>query len=133
MSSEIKERLKTTSEACLKCYEAWSGNEKDGKAREALQYAIHELRKVASRLEIDLAVSERNQMTQNPIPIPPHRDAKKGRPVERMSGDNDGNTQKPSAPSAPQASSAASNNDGPKFEIQKRPRRTAPKPAGGEE
>ena len=88
MSAEVKERLKTTSEVCQKCYEAWDGNDKDVKAREALQEAIHELRKVASRLEIELAISERDQMTQKPIPIPPHRDSRGGK--NRGSGGNKG-------------------------------------------
>lgn len=88
MSDDIKTRLKNTSEECQKCYDVWSGNDKDDKAREALQDAIHELRKVASRLEIELAISERDQMKQKPLPIPPHRDAKvRNRPVEGEEGD----------------------------------------------
>jgi len=72
---EIKQRLQETGEECFKRYEAWRGDEKDNKVREQLQDAIHELRKVASRLEIELAVSERNQMASKPLPIPPHRAA----------------------------------------------------------
>lgn len=73
---EIEKRLRETSENCFKSYEAWRKDQKSGEVRESLQDAIHELRKVASRLEIELAVSERNEMAQKPIPIPPHRDAK---------------------------------------------------------
>ena len=73
---EIEQRLRETSENCFKSYEAWRKDQKNGSVRETLQDAIHELRKVASRLEIELAVSERNELTQKPIPIPPHRDAK---------------------------------------------------------
>jgi hypothetical protein len=51
---------------------------RDPKAQEALQVAIHELRKVASRLEIDVAVSERDQMAARHIPIPSHRAMKDG-------------------------------------------------------
>ena len=81
---EIDKRLKETSEACLKAYEAWNKDKKDGKAREVLQETVHELRKVASRLEIEVAVSERDEMTQKPIPIPPHRDSgKRGRDDNR--------------------------------------------------
>ena len=72
---DIKTRLKETADECLNCYEKWSGDQKNGKAREAVAEAVHELRKVASRLEIELAISERDQMAQKPIPIPPHRDA----------------------------------------------------------
>lgn len=73
---EIEKRLRETSDNCFKSYEAWRKDQKNGSARESLQDAIHELRKVASRLEIELATSERNEMAQKPIPIPPHRDAK---------------------------------------------------------
>ncbi len=66
-------RLRTSSDDCMKTYEAWLEDKKDGKNRESLQDAIHELRKVASRLEIDVAVSERQNQTQKPIPIPAHR------------------------------------------------------------
>lgn len=74
---EIEQRLRETSENCFKSYEAWRKEQKNSSVREALQDSIHELRKVASRLEIELAVSERNEMAQKPIPIPPHRDASK--------------------------------------------------------
>jgi hypothetical protein len=74
---QIEERLRETSEKCFNCYETWQQNKKSSDAREALQEAIHELRKVASRLEIELAISERDEMAQKPIPIPPHRDAKR--------------------------------------------------------
>lgn len=74
---QIDQRLRETSEHCFKCYETWNANQKDNAARGALQDAIHELRKVTSRLEIELAVSERNEMAQRPIPIPPHRDAQR--------------------------------------------------------
>lgn len=85
---EIKNRLRETSDDCLKAYEAWSSDKKNGKAREALQESVHELRKVASRLEIEIAISERQEMTQKPIPIPPHRDARKR---NRDHDDNFGN------------------------------------------
>ncbi|MCK6419139.1 MAG: hypothetical protein L6Q57_09460 [Alphaproteobacteria bacterium] len=87
---EIKTRLRETSDACFKCYESWSANKKDSATREALLEAIHELRKVASRLEIEVAVSERDEMALRPIPIPPHRDAqRRGRgPDEAYAGDD---------------------------------------------
>jgi hypothetical protein len=72
---EIEKRLREGSENCYNCYEAWKKSQKDAKVREDLQEAIHELRKIASRLEIELAISERDEMAQRPIPIPPHRDA----------------------------------------------------------
>ncbi|HRQ61554.1 MAG TPA: hypothetical protein PLO23_08615 [Alphaproteobacteria bacterium] len=74
--SEIKARLVTASEATVKAYDKWSGDQKNGASREGLQEAIHELRKVASRLEIELAISERDQNAAKPIAIPPHRAAR---------------------------------------------------------
>ncbi len=80
---EIEKRLREGSENCYNNYEAWKKNQKDGTAREALQESIHELRKIASRLEIELAISERDEMAQRPIPIPPHRDAqRRGQPQD---------------------------------------------------
>lgn len=70
---EIKERLEETAKTCLKAYEDWRGDEKKQAARESLQDAIHELRKVTSRLEIEVAISERDQNAAKPLPIPPHR------------------------------------------------------------
>lgn len=70
---EIKQRLTEASEACIKTYEAWRGKTTDHSARESLQEAVHELRKVAARLEIELAVSDRKQHGNEPIPIPSHR------------------------------------------------------------
>lgn len=74
---EIEQRLKDTTATCITCYEAWQGNQKNEEARESLAEAIHELRKVASRLEIEIAVSEREQMTGRPLAIPPHRSSRK--------------------------------------------------------
>ncbi len=75
--SEIAQRLKETSENCVSSYEAWEQDQKNSSAREALMEAVHELRKVAARLEIEIAVSERNEMASKPIPIPPHRSSRK--------------------------------------------------------
>lgn len=75
---DIQQRLKETSQNCIASYEKWSGNKKDRPTAETLQEAIHELRKVASRLEIELAISERDEMALKPIPIPPHRASRKG-------------------------------------------------------
>ncbi len=70
---EIDKRLKEASENCLKYYEIWHKDKKNAGAKESLQDAIHDLRKVSSRLEIELAISERSEVTQKPLPIPPHR------------------------------------------------------------
>lgn len=70
---EIDKRLKESSENCLKFYEIWHKDKKNAEAKESLQEAIHELRKASSRMEIELAITERNEITQKPLPIPPHR------------------------------------------------------------
>ncbi|MEM8834091.1 MAG: hypothetical protein AAGB32_06095 [Pseudomonadota bacterium] len=75
--SDIQERLKESSKTCLDSYEAWNGNKKDSDGRENLQESIHELRKVISRLEIEIAVSERDNSSNKPIPIPTHRSQNK--------------------------------------------------------
>ncbi|AGH98388.1 hypothetical protein [Micavibrio aeruginosavorus] len=74
---EIDKRLRDTADTCIKVYETWAGNKKDLDAREKLQEAIHELRKVAARLEIEIATSERDQMASRPLPIPPHRSSRR--------------------------------------------------------
>ena len=83
---EIAKRLSETSAQCLAALDTWAKDKKNGEAREALNESVHELRKVASRLEIEMAVSERDEMTQRPIPIPAHRDGRK------KQNNNNGNT-----------------------------------------
>jgi hypothetical protein len=78
---EVEQRLREASDNCIKAYETWGKSRKNLEAREALQEAVHELRKVAARLEIEVAVSERDEMAQRPIPIPPHRSSRR-RPGE---------------------------------------------------
>jgi hypothetical protein len=70
---EIKTRLKDASDACLAKLEAWHGKNTDAAAREGLQEAVHELRKVTARIEIELAVSDRKTQGSEMIPIPAHR------------------------------------------------------------
>ena len=90
---DIENRLKKATEDCLKSYAEWSKDKKEGKFREGLMEAVHELRKVAARLEIDMAISERNEMASKPIPIPAHRSNK--RKQEDNADDNRGNSDKP--------------------------------------
>lgn len=78
---EIDKRLREAAEGCIKAYETWAKSRKNFEAREALQEAVHELRKVSARLEIEMAASERDEMAQRPIPIPSHR-ASRARPNE---------------------------------------------------
>ncbi|NBX66064.1 MAG: hypothetical protein EBQ96_03605 [Proteobacteria bacterium] len=91
---EIKQRLSASSDACIKAYEAWRAKTGDHSAREALQEAVHELRKVAARLEIELAVSDRKAQTSDPIPIPSHRASRRqGGEYEGPEDDNRANRQ----------------------------------------
>lgn len=70
---ETQQRLKEASAACITAYDVWGSSKKNAEARERLQEAMHELRKVAARLEIEMAASERDETNQRQIPIPPHR------------------------------------------------------------
>ena len=88
---EIEQRLRDVSEACVKAYLNWQSKKRDPESREMLQDAIHEIRKVSARLEIEIAVSERDEMASRPIPIPPHRATRKGSQGEDDEGDNAGN------------------------------------------
>ena len=85
---DIEQRLKDASESCQKAFAAWNSDKKQGSERDALMEAIHELRKVTARLEIEVAVSERSEMTAKPIPIPAHRSS---RPHVQGSDDSVGN------------------------------------------
>lgn len=80
--SDTLNRLKETSAATVKAFEAWEGKRNDPALREAVEEAVHELRKVASRLEIEIVSVERKEQTQTHIPIPPHR-AAMNRPAQR--------------------------------------------------
>ncbi len=77
--SEIKQRLQESAENCVNRYEAWDATKTDSDKREDLQEAIHDLRKVASRLEIEIAISERQNVTSKPIAIPQHRSQSKAK------------------------------------------------------
>ncbi len=91
---DVVKRLKETSDNCIKSYETWSSKSSDISVREDLQSHIHELRKVASRLEIEIAMSERDQMKSKRIPIPPHRSST---PHNNNSSNNKNNNNKQSS------------------------------------
>src|SRR5262245_22536004 len=89
-------RLKEASEACIAAYEKWAGNRKDSSASETLHEAVHELRKVGARVEIELAISERDENALKPMPIPPHRASqprgRNGDEADDSFGNNIGNS-----------------------------------------
>jgi hypothetical protein len=84
---EIEKRLRDAADNCIKHFSAWQKDKKMGADRDSLLESIHELRKVAARLEIDIAVSERTEMGARALPIPPHRSSGRRGPGD----DNIGN------------------------------------------
>ena len=99
---EIEKRLRDATDACLAARAEWETNKKHGPAREKLQEAVHELRKVAARLEIELAVSERDEIAARPLPIPPHRSNRKrpGEPGDFNNDEDGGNAHSPDSSAA---------------------------------
>lgn len=73
MDQDTGSRLRASAETCIAAFEKWQDNRKDLAVRETLAEAIHEMRKVTSRIEIEMAVSERDAVSSRPLPIPPHR------------------------------------------------------------
>lgn len=67
------ERLQETAAKCLSSLDSWNKDLKDVTARESLLEAVHELRKVTSRLEIDIAMNDRKVVNAKPLPIPEHK------------------------------------------------------------
>ena len=88
---DIDARLEDTTKACLEAYKKWAAKKTDADLREELQEAVHDVRKVVSRLEIEMAVSERADMAEKPLPIPPHKSQRKNRQQNIMDDDNFGN------------------------------------------
>lgn len=74
---EIEKRLRESTDACIKSFENWVKQSKNLESRETLMEAMHEVRKVISRVEIEIAISERDRLGSRPIPIPPHRSSRK--------------------------------------------------------
>lgn len=94
---DIEKRLKDATDACLKAHGEWKDNQKDSSKREGLMEAVHEIRKVAARLEIMIAISERDQMASKPIPIPAHKSQQKRTKKSddaKVDAANDGNSDK---------------------------------------
>lgn len=90
MPDEIRQRLEDSTEKCVKAYEEWRKDEKNDAARVSLQEAVHEVRKVASRLEIELVTSKRDNTVHKPMAAPSHRSAK-GRHQTADNSGADGN------------------------------------------
>ena len=90
---EIEKRLRESTDACIKSFENWVKENKSLEARESLMEVMHEVRKVISRVEIEIAISERDRLGSRPIPIPPHRSSRKREGGEEgdFAGDDDFN------------------------------------------
>ena len=79
------ERLQETAAKCLSSLDSWNKNLKDVEARESLLEAVHELRKVTSRLEIDIAMNDRQVVNAKPLPIPEHKSKAKNKNQKPLS------------------------------------------------
>lgn len=74
---DIEKRLRESTDACIKSFENWIKQAKNLESRESLMETMHEVRKVISRVEIEIAISERDRLGSRPLPIPPHRSSRK--------------------------------------------------------
>ena len=91
MADDVAQRLKDCSEKTLDSYSAWNETKKP-EQREDLQEALHELRKVASRVEIEIAMSDRATGGPKQIPIPSHRSNSKSKEAVESILPEDNNT-----------------------------------------
>lgn len=107
---EIEKRLRDTTDACIKSFENWIKQGKDLESRETLMEAMHEIRKVVARLEVEIAISERDRLGSRPLPIPPHRSSRKGPQGE--DGDfGDDDMMQPHVQPQPHRAQGGQNND----------------------
>ncbi|HEU4838595.1 MAG TPA: hypothetical protein VFS88_04195 [Micavibrio sp.] len=86
---DIEKRLRESTDACIKSFENWVKQNKNVESRESLMETMHEVRKIMSRIEIEIAISERDRMGARPIPIPPHRSSRKREGVEEAGHSED--------------------------------------------
>ena len=88
MSSEnTAQRLQEAAAKCLSTLDTWNKDLSNNDAREALLETVHELRKVTSRLEIDIAMNDRKALNAKPIPVPEHKskmEKKKQKPLSEI-------------------------------------------------
>jgi hypothetical protein len=74
---DIEQRLRESTDFCIKGFENWLKQNKNSESRENLMEAMHDVRKVLARVEIEIAISERDRNGSRPLPIPPHRSQRK--------------------------------------------------------
>jgi hypothetical protein len=68
-------RLRETARACLVAYRSWRQGPGEVSVQ-TLNDAVHDLRKVLARIEIDMSASRREEQGMRPIPVPAHRAAR---------------------------------------------------------
>ncbi|MFA5592409.1 MAG: hypothetical protein WC989_03750 [Micavibrio sp.] len=74
---EIEQRLRESTATFIKNFEGWAKDQTSADLREGLMDSMHEVRRVLARVEIEIAISERDRMGSRQLPIPPHRSQKK--------------------------------------------------------
>ncbi|MDR3519178.1 MAG: hypothetical protein P4M00_25570 [Azospirillaceae bacterium] len=72
----VEARLRDTARSCLVGYRGWRQQPGENSIQ-ALQEAMHDLRKALARIEIDISMALRNEHVARPIPIPTHRAARR--------------------------------------------------------
>jgi hypothetical protein len=74
----VEARLRDSARGCLVAYRSW--RQGPGEATiQNLNDAVHELRRVLARIEIDMSASRRDEQAVRPIPVPAHRAARPSR------------------------------------------------------
>ena len=71
----VEARLREAARGCLVAYRGWRQAHGES-ATQTLNDAVHELRKVLARIEIDMSASRREEPGMRPIPVPAHRAAR---------------------------------------------------------
>ena len=71
----VEARLRETARTCLVSYRGWKLAPGET-STQALNDAVHELRKVLARIEIDMSACRREDQGLRPIPVPAHRAAR---------------------------------------------------------
>lgn len=69
-SEPADQRMDAAAKTCAELYRTWKANGGQG-GMQALADALHEMRKVIARMEIEMSASRREE--QRPIPIPGYR------------------------------------------------------------
>jgi hypothetical protein len=69
-------RLRETARGCLVAYRGWRLTPGETSIQ-TLNDAVHDLRKVLARIEIDMSATRRDEQCLRPIPVPPHRAARR--------------------------------------------------------